>query len=91
MVPWAQDTWDSCPHWSRMRDTAHQLTLLLHTALGQDQVIDGHGPSAASHPLDQHLQESTMPATSAKGPAQYGGIRVTGRSHGMGGASTVVD
>lgn len=87
-VPWAQDTWDSCPHWTRVRDTAHQLTLLLHTARRQDQVIDGHGPPSAGHSLDQHLQESTTSATSARDPVQYGGIRVTPGSRGMEGART---
>lgn len=82
MVPWARDTRDSCPHWNR--DAAHQLTLLLHTARGQGQVIDGHGPPSAGHSLDQHLQESTVSAALHI----MGGIRVTPGSHGMEGART---
>ena len=57
MVPWAQDTWGPLvlpeQEWGM---AALQLTLLLLAARRQDQVIDGHGPCAASHPLDQHLQ-----------------------------------
>lgn len=71
-------------HWSRLRDTAHQLTLLLHTFRRQDQVIDGHGPPLTSYSLDQHLQESTMSTILHN----MGGIRVTPGSHGMEGART---
>lgn len=46
---------------------ALHLTLLLYAARRQDQVIDGHSPHAAGHPLNQHLQGSTMPATSTWG------------------------
>ena len=69
---------------------APRLTLVLHAARRQDQVIDGHGPCATGHPLDQHLQGSTAPATSTQGLAQRRGdgrcCRAGGtlRSRGMG-------
>lgn len=67
-VPWAQDTWGALPVQEQGWGMATPpLTLIPHTARRQEQVIDGNGPCATGHPLNQHLQGSTTPAMSTWG------------------------
>lgn len=82
MVTWPEGTWEPQP--------TSKLTQMWSTAWRQDQVIDGHSPSTSGHPLDQHLQGSTMPAGqhrvlhSTEGLCDTAGKGGKLGSHGMG-------